>query len=319
VLTFRGGWSWLVVAMVVATASASAGDKPARALWAWNSASILENASSRLRFVDFCVEKGVDMAWLQVTRRVPGEPRLEHAEEWRELLEVAHARGVRIHALDGDPENVLPGRHDSVLALVDTIIRFNRDAAINQRFDGIHLDNEPYLLPGWRDPIERERLLASYLALNAAVQRAVRAAGGLAFGVDIPFWWQYRDDRTGRPIADVEYGGVRKAASFHILDIVDNVAVMDYRNAAGGDDGLIAHARGLLDYANGTGARVFVGVETSPAERLEHPKLTFDGRSNDQMERELAAAQATFANHQSYAGFAIQNYVSYFARFARTD
>jgi len=158
-------------------------------------------------------------------------------------------------------------------------------------------------------------VLAEYLELNAQVQRTVRAEGGLEYGVDIPFWWQDRDDQTGAAIGDVTFEGVRKAASLHLLDLVDNVGIMDYRNVAGGDDGIIAHARALLDYSDHARAKVFVGVETSPIPSVGLPKLTFDGRSNAEMDHELALVDAAFIGHRSFAGFAIHHYGSYRARF----
>ena len=94
---------------------------------------------------------------------------------------------------------------------------------------------------------------------------------------------------------------------------------MDYRNVAGGDDGIIAHARGLLEYGNRTAAKIFIGVETSPVSRVELPKLTFDGRSNAEMEHELALADAAFRAQESYAGFAIHHYVPYRERFRSGD
>lgn len=267
--------------------------KTSRALWVWDSASLLQDASAREQFFEFCRARGIDTAWLQVTRLLPGESRLEHEGGWRALLRDAHRHGLDIHALDGDPAYVLRARHYVVLGLVDAIIRFNREAPPDSRFDGIHLDNEPYLLAGWELPVIREDLLAEYLELNAEVQRIVEAEGGLEFGVDIPFWWP-------RP---------------EILSLVDNVGIMGYRNVATGDDGIIALARPLLEYGNGTKAKVFVGVETSPLASVELPKLTFDGRSNAEMDRELALAHEAFTGHSSYAGFAIHHYVPYRQRF----
>ncbi len=192
-----------------------------------------------------------------------------------------------------------------VLNLVDTIIRFNRSAPADQRFDGIHIDNEPYLLAGWDLPVVRAQILDEYLELNARAQRAVTAEGGLEYGVDIPFW----------SMGDATFQGVRKPASFHILDLVDNVGIMDFRNVAVGNDGIIAHARALLTFGNSTKAKVFVGVETSPVAQVGLPKLTFDGRSNEQMEHELGVAHAAFADDTSYVGFAIHHYVPYRERF----
>lgn len=311
-----GRWLCLVLALSAAMAAGAAAQaRTSRALWVWDSAPLLQDASARQRFLEFCRARAIDVAWIQVTRHLPGETRLEHEDGWRELLRDAHRSGVKVHALDGDPAYVFHERHYVVLGLVDTIIRFNREAPPDARFDGIHLDNEPYLVAGWQFPVMRERLLAEYLELNARVQNAVRGEGGLEYGVDIPFWWQYQDDQTGAPIGDVTFNGVRKAASFHILDIVDNVGIMDYRNVAGGNDGIIAHARGLLEYASGTKAKVFVGVETSPVAAVGLPKLTFDGRSNAEMEHELALAHAAFTGDSSYAGFAIHHYVPYRDRF----
>lgn len=295
------------------TVGAGARDSTSRALWVWDAGPLLRDASARQQFLEFCRAQAIDIAWLHVARSAGGN-RLQHEEDWRELLQDAHRSAVRIHALDGDPAYVLRERHYVVMELVDTIIRFNRDAPAGSRFDGIHLDNEPHLLAGWQLPVIRTRLLAEYLELNAHVQAVMRAEG-LEYGVDIPFWWQYRDDQTGVAIGDVLFEGVRKAASFHILDLVDNVGIMDYRNVAGGDDGIIAHARDLLEYGDGTTAKVFVGVETSPVARGTLPKLTFDGRSNAEMEYELALAHAAFTNYRSYAGFAIHHYVPYRERF----
>ena len=96
---------------------------------------------------------------------------------------------------------------------------------------------------------------------------------------------------------------------------MDNVGIMAYRNVARDDDGIIALARRLLEYGNGTRAKVFVGVETSPVASVEFPKLTFDGRTNEDMDHELALAHEAFTGHSSYSGFSIHHYVPYRKRF----
>jgi hypothetical protein len=274
------------------TTGAARAEQPSRALWVWDTVPLLTDLSERQRFLEFCRLQSIDTAWLQVARPAAGG-RLEHEDEWRSLLHDAHRREVRIHALDGDPAYVRREAHATVLDLVDTIIRFNRAAPDGERFAGIHLDNEPHLLPGWQVPAVREALIAEFLELNARVHRVVRAESGLEFGVDIPFWWP-------RP---------------EIFNHVDNVAIMDYRNVASGDDGIIALARPLLEYGNATSAKVFVGVETSPVAHVELPKLTFAGRSNAEMDRELALAHAALARNRSYAGLAIHHYAPYRERF----
>lgn len=291
--SLRRRWLCLVVALAaVMTAATTASEQPSRALWVWDTVPLLTDLSERQRFLEFCRLQGIDIAWLQVARSASGTT-LQHEGEWRSLLDEAHRSGLSVHALDGDPAYVRRERHVVVLELVETIIRFNRVAPAGQRFDGIHLDNEPYLLTGWDLPAVREARIAEYLELNAKVQRLVRAEGGLEFGVDIPFWWP----------------------SPEIFNLVDNVGIMDYRNVAAGQDGIIALARPLLEHGNARGVKVFVGVETSPVAQVELPKLTFAGRSNAEMERELAVAHAALEHYGSYAGFAIHHYAPYRERF----
>jgi hypothetical protein len=99
-------------------------------------------------------------------------------------------------------------------------------------------------------------MLQQYLSIVAASQ-ALAAQSGLVYGVDIPAWFDERNeffelvaDVEGRPLSEL------------IIDIVDNVGIMDYRTQAYGADGTIAHARSELVYAADVGKRVFLGLET---------------------------------------------------------
>jgi hypothetical protein len=61
----------------------------------------------------------------------------------------------------------------------------------------------------------------------------------------------------------VTFDGERKPASYHCIDLLDNVGIMNYRDAADGADGLIAHGIDLLEYADqAQAAKVYMGVET---------------------------------------------------------
>ena len=420
----------LLAAMVLAGPSAAADAAPrARALWLWDPAPLLEDAAARSGFFLFCRTRGITVVWMQIELAGQGpDAQLAHAGEWRALLTEAHRAGLRIHALDGSPQYALRANHAIMLGLAGAVIGFNTAGRAEQRFDGIHLDNEPYLLLAWRDRSRREQVLQEFLELNAALQARARAAG-LEYGIDIPFWWQAIDDAPRAPIGVVTFRGIRKAASYHCLDLVDNVGIMDYRNTAQGPDGLIAHAAPLLEYADRVRhATLYVGVETSTADnatyhfmagiprrrfldsvasaspalapferadvrvveagdfvaagvrvssgdarvadrlqqlarafdvkpdrgeaaeaarralaadpewrdvqlaplsdgesgrvlpgvratRVMLPKLTFAGRSDADMERELASAEAAFTRYSSYAGIAIHHYESYRRRF----
>jgi hypothetical protein len=190
---------------------------------------------------------------------VPGPLRIDSslASRLRSSLAEAHRAGIAIEVLDGFPEYALRENHAIPLATVDAVTTFNRGAPAAERIDGVHFDNEIHLLLGWHSPRLRPGLMAEFLEMHVEAQRRVREAGGMSFGVDIPFWWA-----TGSNVS-VEWGGARKPIAFHLVERLDTVGIMDYRDRAEGADGIIAHGILTLMHADAVkGARVFIGVET---------------------------------------------------------
>lgn len=248
----------------------SPGGATSRGMWVWSSADLLGRPETWNGLFDFSRRHRITSLWMQVTTaRAGGESagafRLEvsRAAGWRAFIAAAHGRGLRVEALDGDPTYADAAFHYVPLAIADAVLAFNEASAPGMRFDGLHFDNEPYLLPGWHDPESREQLLRDYLVLNDEVQRRVAAARPMTYGVDMPFWWSVAGDASGEAVAAVTYDGIRQSAAAHTLRRVDSVTVMDYRNTTSGPDGLVALASPLLaDAARARHAEVRVGVET---------------------------------------------------------
>ncbi|MCA9142952.1 MAG: hypothetical protein H6823_15845 [Planctomycetaceae bacterium] len=254
----------------VVTAAPAANSMP-RKLWVWSTDKMLRDATARREMFDLCQTQRIDELWMQllydVNRRDAETANttctLRYEDDFRALLREAHERRIRVHGLDGYPDFALRENHDIPLGLVDAVIAFNAAEPAASRFDGVHFDNEPYLLVGWHNPIQRNEILQEFLTLNAECQRRIHAHSEMQFGIDIPFWWQERDEATGQVVGEVDFNGKRQAASFHCLDLLDNVGVMNYRDVADGADGMISHGRELLDYADRHGrALIYMGVET---------------------------------------------------------
>lgn len=243
-----------------------------RKMWIWSTSDLLGDAAKREQLFRFCKEQQVGEIWIQLLytlrRRETGIHEtttctIHEPASLRALLREAHASGVRVHALDGYPDFALAANHDIPLAVVDSVIAFNAGNSKPERFDGVHFDNEPYLIVGWKAVDIRARILREFLDLNAECQRRVRERSEMEYGIDIPFWWQERDETTGKVVGEVEFRGKRQAASFHCIDMLDNVGVMNYRDMADGADGMIAHGRELLEYAEkANAATIYMGIET---------------------------------------------------------
>lgn len=250
-----------------------------RTMWLWKLGEFLDKDTARDGLFDLCAAEGIEQLWVQVSyktdpqstlaslpngKAAPARVELRHADKLRTFLAAAHRARLQIHALDGDPEHCVRLKHSIPLGVVEAIIAFNQTSSPDQRFDGIHFDNEPHALLGWCDRTRRERMLKEFLDVHVECQRRVRTQSGLAFGVDLPFWLQNADAQTGKPVGEVTFNGKKKPASWHCIDLLDNVGIMNYRDHADGADGMVVHGQDILRYAEESkGARVFMGVETS--------------------------------------------------------
>jgi hypothetical protein len=164
-----------------------------------------------------------------------------------------------VYALDGYARYARPEFHAGVLRTIDHVAQYNQRVLPHERFHGVRYDIEPYLLPAFHGPT-RARLLTGLLELTvASVERA--HAAGLVYGADIPFWYDALSEETYEPVT-VDFGGAVKPVSEHIIDLVDDVAIMDYRTTAYGADGTIRHGSGELEYAAPRGKSVFIALET---------------------------------------------------------
>ena len=221
---------------------------------------MLIGTDARTEFFDFLDREHITVVWAQVGT---DGPNLTLASEWRALIAEATKRRVAIEALDGAPnyaiEEAIPKR------VVEAVLAYNESVKADERFGGVHFDIEPYLLWAWRSPQSRQVVLRRYLDLLQWCRRRIdNEFPRMKLGVDIPFWWQATDARTRRAIGDVTFNGVAKAASFHVIDMLDNVGIMNYRNRAAGANGLIALGEDLLAYADrAKKAAIWMGVETS--------------------------------------------------------
>lgn len=261
-------------AAVARHAGCAAGSLPAmtadrsRAMWLWDSAPVVASDDRRDALFALCRCARVDTLWMQVAlerERAPdGAARLARAADWRRFLRAAHEAGFAVEALDGSPTHALRRFHGEPLAVVDAIVAFNGSAAKAERFDGLQFDIEPHALYRWRFAAHRERMLGELLELVLEARQRLRARPELRFGMALPFWLQAPVEGTGLPIGLVTVDGVRKAASYHLIDRLDYVAVMSYRDRTAGPNGLVAISRDILDYAErARGAAVYLGLETA--------------------------------------------------------
>lgn len=237
-------------------AAVEAKRKPvSRGLWVWNTSELLTDdeplhaAVATWRITDVFLQlpdDGVNRgAWAEGAT----------ARRLAQLNERLHARGIKVHALDGAAVMALPRSRRAVVAQVRRVVRFTREVGKAGGFDAVHLDIEPYTLPEFGGRRRRE-LLRSYVATIAAARRA---ASPLPLWADVPFWYDEADEiDTGDASTE------RRSILESIVRSVDGIVVMDYRTVADGANGIARHAMSEVAMAHRWDKQVWIGVETVP-------------------------------------------------------
>ena len=116
---------------------------PLRASWFWSPDSWL---SKPQRIFDSQTTLGLKRIYITVP---VSEGRVQHTKQLRQFLQIAHQCNLQVWAVLGDPEAVLERERQHFLTLVGAYQIFNTDVE-QQRLDGLQLDIEPYIIPGYQ-------------------------------------------------------------------------------------------------------------------------------------------------------------------------
>ncbi|RMH58667.1 MAG: hypothetical protein D6679_04020 [Candidatus Hydrogenedentota bacterium] len=296
-----------------------------KAIWMWHTREITDSPSGLKEFTAFCKRHNVQDVFLQMLYRFENEnsPQfktvLVNIPALRRTLRVLHSAGIRVHALDGYAPFCRKRNHPKVFSQIRAILAYNASVSRDERWDGIHLDNEPHTLPEWNDKAIRPELMRDYYELNKGCVDIIRGSGQqLSYGIDVSFFLD-EFDASGKPIAALNLNSVNQPLIYHLLDLVDNAGIMAYRTFSEGKDGTIAHSRGelchakLLSQKRRKKLRIWIGLET---EKVEHSpalqkKISFAGRTKEEFNAVLVKTARAFRENPAFAGIAVHHYKSY--------
>ncbi|GAA3196074.1 hypothetical protein ACFO1B_00300 [Dactylosporangium siamense] len=239
----------------------------ARAMWLWS-------AADPAAVVPWATAQGVK----EIFVAVPWQPTAAQLARLKDLRTRTLAAGIRLSALGGDPSWAL----DPASA-----VAWRKRATATGLFDGIHLDVEPYLLPGWRT--DQRRIVEGYLAMLDAV----RAAGPEPLEADVPFW-----------LATVPAGNGNLADA--VIARVHAITVMSYRDSA---TGVIDVGADLLARAQSASRPARLAAETQPLADCAY--CTFAASSRSGLAGQLSTVDAAAARFSSFNGVAVHDYDSW--------
>lgn len=245
---------------------------PGRAVWLWQSEKLLD-PTLRGEMLEALARERIQHVFVQLAGKAgpkPGELILTKAA-WQPAITAARAKGIQVHALDGDPRYALPEWHEGVLSTVRGVLAYNASVPAEARFAGIQYDIEPYLLSGYFGSRQQE-LMEGMVRLVDGMSKL--RTPDFKFGLAAPFWLDSPDEFTGE-WPWLKFKGKNQLLSEHLIERVDYLALMNYRTRVQGNSGLLANIRQELAVANRLGKGLWVGLETTP---LPHEtSYTFKG------------------------------------------
>lgn len=288
-----------------AAASTAAGQRAHRAIWLWEPDiyQMLDSPADAEAALDFIEERGIGTVYLYADEWEGRNAIRDEPEKYRALIAGMNARGLAAYALLGSAplhthEYVLDEKRDMAVAMFQRVLDYNASSEPHERFVGVNVDIEPYILEDWNE--QRQHRAWQFLDLARVYMRMTEESGQeLDVGPAIPFWFDG---------FEVELDGVSKPLSQHVQDIYDYVSLMDYRDRAEGGDGIIRHGSLEMDYAATIGKKVMIGVETM---QTDPEKLTFHEEGTEALEAELALAEKAWAGRPEFGGFVIHHFRTY--------
>jgi hypothetical protein len=273
-----------------------ANDSGVKAMWVWNSSHALTE-EQRKELIGFSIHNDINLLFVGTNRSLP-----DQAQHYADLIYQAHANGIRVFALAGDASWALEANHEAVLDWVKTVLDFNANQP-ETAFDGIQLDIEPYLLPEFAE--QTQEIGSQFLqVLETAAQLIADRGSRLEFNAAIPFWYA-----SGESPVIVEYKGAGKPLSRHILDMLDSVSIMAYRDHA---EEQIRLAIPEIEYAGSLNKKAYIGFETMPPSGDAVPAwITYNGKSMSYMYDQMEAVMRHFAGHPGFGGIAVHHYETF--------
>ncbi|WP_426332867.1 hypothetical protein ACN9MH_16610 [Paenibacillus silvae] len=275
--------------MIGIKAPAEADDVDIRAAWVWQAQSV-KNAGDEL--LANAAKHKINRLYVNVDMNIS-------KEVYQTFIAKAGHEGIAIEALGGDPSWGVEGREGPMLRLASWVHDYNKAVEPGERFDALHLDVKPYVLPAWKE--DAKPLVQSWISNMKRVLEQAKQDGGIAVHVDLPFWLDSYTVKGSRTAEDAD----NEALSHWFIQNVDQVTLLAYRDNAQGSNGIIRLIEQEMEWADASGTLVTVGVNTKPMPGEEF--TSFAGKGSSQLEGALQEVAAAFREHQSYAGSAVHD------------
>ncbi|MFK2826877.1 amidase [Bacillus sp. B190/17] len=253
------------------------------ATWLWETDLIKNDMDHTIQFIK---ERQIQTVYLQYHSQIQNST-------YKKFIAAVNKMGVHVYALDGGSDWGMTNQ-EKEKQFLNRFIDYQTSAQKKEQFQGIHLDVEPYLLDDWKTN-QDERVL-QYQSLIVRMKEAAKHMN-TRLGVDIPFWYD-------KVLFKNENG--HGILSQWVIQNVDEITVMAYRNFARGKNGIIDISTKEVEWAEQEGKRIYIAVETK---ELPEEHTSFYGKDIHTLSEELEIVTSHFDKRIS--GIAIHHFNSW--------
>jgi hypothetical protein len=256
-----------------------------KATWLWDT-SLISKYPGRISVIQFARKQQIARIYLQVNTSVA-------KNAYRAFIRSASSSGIQIHALDGAPDWVMPNRHIRISSLVNWVMTYNNSVSDNEKFTGIQVDIEPYLLPQWYQ--DQNTTITNWLDALVLFANDAAQDPSLIISSALPFWVdEIIVPATGETLIEAT------------LQLMHEVTLMSYRDQA---QAVVDITDTKLALADELGKKIFVALETNPTS--EGLYITFYDEGQAIMVAQMAEIDRLLSIHPSYAGIAVHDYTGW--------
>jgi hypothetical protein len=264
---------------------AAAADPVVVSTWMWNPYEIGNDKDNTLKQL---TDHSVNRVYLFIDPSYP-------AGYYRSFIKDARSKGIEVRAMSGAPNWVLPEYNKKMYEFIYWVTQYNNSSQPEERFSGIQLDVEPYVLPQWRQ--DSDTVIGQWMDTVSGFAQEVKSEdASLTVGIDMPIWLDTINVRDG-------YGG-RIALYDWLMRHVDQVTLMAYRDNA---KDIMDSVQNEIATADRLGVQVLVAVDSVNTGDAG----TFYGKGQASMLNELNTVISSMGSHTSFKGYSVHEWDSW--------
>lgn len=250
----------------------------------WHASNLIESPDEIL---EFAKEKNLNFLYTRLDRR-------KDFSAYKSFVERAHKAGIEVHAMGGHPNWALAKGEERLKMFINYVTTYNNTVAEEQKFDGIHLDIEPYVLPEWSK--DKNGVLRTWKDNIELFVDEVKKESELETSVDLAMW-----------LDDHEIPGEEDSSfSRWMINQLDHTTLMAFRDYAKGSGGILDVSKEEMEFATNLDKPIIISVEMKQNESVEH--ISFHEEGEKEMEEALEQTEEELSQKSSYKGYVVHAY-----------